>query len=430
MVPMKTAKCLVQNRMVVLFSILLLLGCGKLMGGDSENADANVDAASRVKIYTKQIELRPNDPAGYAYRGEAYHKLGDYTKALADYSAALNLKPDNFVAFALYCNRGFLEEERGLLTAAKADYEAAVKLNMYPGDFTLLMRQGNLLGRMEDPQGASVSFSAAIELAPSDCGGYLGRSHARAELEEFDGALADSVEAIKLSPNNPRCHDAHGIVLMGKRDYAAAIQALTKAIELSDNKAAPLCNRAAAYAQTGDFDNALKDLNQILALKPDFSGAQVLIGDICFTQGKLSEALAAYRKASPPQKDGKRYGGARIRRDLLALRLEGITPQGELVDQPEEVPTGNWGKSIERYLRGQLSEKEFLTEATKAPPHLTQTFRVAAYFYIGELALIRKDFQKALHSFGECTATENPNLVLYQLAKAEYGRTSTVTGNQ
>ena len=41
--------------------------------------------------YDKAIELDPNNAISFANRGSAYHMLGNYKKAIADYEKAMEL---------------------------------------------------------------------------------------------------------------------------------------------------------------------------------------------------------------------------------------------------------------------------------------------------------------------------------------------------
>ena len=59
-------------------------------------------------------------------RGNAYSFKGDYDAAIADYTQAIWLNPNDDMA---YCNRGLTYNDKGDLDAAIADYEAALRIN-------------------------------------------------------------------------------------------------------------------------------------------------------------------------------------------------------------------------------------------------------------------------------------------------------------
>jgi len=77
-----------------------------------------------------------------------------------------------------------------------------------------------------------------------------------------------------------------GNTLMVSKNYDAAIAAYSKAIELVDDNAVFYCNRAAALQHVGRYDDAVKDCNMSVKLKPDYAKAY----------SRLGAALSALRK--------------------------------------------------------------------------------------------------------------------------------------
>lgn len=57
-------------------------------------------------------------------------------------------------------------------------------------------------------------------------------------------------------------------------------------------------NRSIAYTHQGDYDHALKDLNEAIRLAPDYSSAYLNRGIVYEHQGNLEQAIADYRQAS------------------------------------------------------------------------------------------------------------------------------------
>jgi tetratricopeptide (TPR) repeat protein len=61
------------------------------------------DYDKAIEYYHKAIELKPDDAVAYYNLGCAYDNKGDYDKAIKSYNKAIELKPDDAVA---YNNRG------------------------------------------------------------------------------------------------------------------------------------------------------------------------------------------------------------------------------------------------------------------------------------------------------------------------------------
>lgn len=81
------------------------------------------DAAGAIAEFTRAIELAPDDPAGYWSRAVVYRELQDYSAALADYTAALERG-----ATEAYWYRAGVYDELGLHEKARADYARYVEV--------------------------------------------------------------------------------------------------------------------------------------------------------------------------------------------------------------------------------------------------------------------------------------------------------------
>jgi len=85
--------------------------------GGAYYVKGEVDRA--IADYTKAIALDPNDATAYNNRGLAYGRKGEYDRAVADYAKALALDPN--VALA-YTNRGVSYDKKGEYDRAIADF--------------------------------------------------------------------------------------------------------------------------------------------------------------------------------------------------------------------------------------------------------------------------------------------------------------------
>ena len=69
------------------------------------------------------LRLKPNSVIAYNSRGIAYRHLGQFDKAIADYSKAIRLKPDYAAA---YSSRAFAYMAKGDIEKAIADYQTLI----------------------------------------------------------------------------------------------------------------------------------------------------------------------------------------------------------------------------------------------------------------------------------------------------------------
>lgn len=79
-------------------------------------------------------------------------------------------------------------------------------------------------------------------------------------------------------------------------DFGSAVEHFTKAIELSPSDAVLYSNRSGAYASLKQFENALKDAEMCVKLKPDWAKGYSRKGLAEFNLGRLRDAEATYSK--------------------------------------------------------------------------------------------------------------------------------------
>ena len=79
-------------------------------------------------------EYKPLSAEAYFIAGNEKSKSGDYKGAIADYTAAIRLKPDFARA---YYNRGETKDKLGQISEATSDFQIAGKLAKQAGDTSL-----------------------------------------------------------------------------------------------------------------------------------------------------------------------------------------------------------------------------------------------------------------------------------------------------
>ena len=89
-----------------------MIGVKNLKKSDSDHAIAYFNRGydygelgeyeKAISDYTKVIELNPEYATAYYYRGICYRKLGEYNKTISDYTEAIELDPD-YAQFLITC---------------------------------------------------------------------------------------------------------------------------------------------------------------------------------------------------------------------------------------------------------------------------------------------------------------------------------------
>lgn len=167
-------------------------------GARSMAAGALPDA---LADFAKAIELKPDDAVAYAGRADARFHLGDYDSSIADYTKAIELNPAS--AQHYYVSRAIVKLYEPDLDGAIADYTKAIELK--PNDWLTYQFRGDANWQKCDVDRAIADYTKSIEILPSFSTAYEGRSRAKQAEGDMDGAIADCAEATRLSRGTAAC---------------------------------------------------------------------------------------------------------------------------------------------------------------------------------------------------------------------------------
>ena len=122
--------------------------------------------------------------------------------------------------------------------------------------------------------------------------GHFIRARTSFHKGDFDGAIADYTEIIRLNPKNEYAYLERGVTYFNKHDFDLAIADYDRAIELNSIFENAFYNRGAAYFGKGEFDRAIADYDQALQLNPKDQQAYVRRGAAYRAKGKPDRAVA------------------------------------------------------------------------------------------------------------------------------------------
>ncbi|KAF9198787.1 hypothetical protein BGZ49_000289 [Haplosporangium sp. Z 27] len=132
------------------------------------------------------------------------------------------------------------------------------------------------LGTISNNAGASSSAQSSTPASSSSA----------PKVSEPTAEQKKSAEELKVAGNRK----------VNEKDYAEAIRLYGEAIALNPGNAVYYANRAAAYSQMGDHQNAIKDSLQAAEVDPSYSKAYSRLGHAYFSVGKYKDAVTAYEK--------------------------------------------------------------------------------------------------------------------------------------
>ena len=149
---------------------------------------------------------------------------------------------------------------------------------------------------------------------------YNHRGLARERSGDFDGAIADYTEAIRLNPNYATTYFTRGSARERKGDFDGAIADYSETIRLNPHYKV-FYSRAIAYREKGDYDHAMNDFAESIRLNPNYVPAYTARGSLWEAKGDINRARADYDAAltrvSTDDPDGLK--AQQIARDHLSV---------------------------------------------------------------------------------------------------------------
>ena len=278
-----------------------------------------------IDSLSKAIELEPEDPDAYYFRGISYYLKDEPDSAIADFDKALELIPNGTVTDITDAD---IYGVRGASYALKDEYDKAI-----------------------------ADSEKAMELAPGDADfkamaadSYALRGYDYTEAKDYDRAIADLDRAFELYPEGERvraigatAYSLRGYIYAKSGDYDRAAAAFNRAFEL-DSENTEIGKATGAAAEKIDlFPCGGRIECGLLEVPTDYRNPNA---------GSIKIAVNARRADSPNERIGYLFvnpggpGGSglklarnseRVFDDELLSRFDiiGFDPRGVGVSDPE-----------------------------------------------------------------------------------------------
>jgi len=298
---------------------------GGSMAGSESTYKPKVRAVAKHTV-VKRTTRTGKTAAQYEADGSAFFDQKDYDSALAAYQSAVNIKPS---AVALY-RIGWIQNDFGEFDKALLALNRASALD--PSLSSVFLEKGYALRRLKRLPEAAVALKRCVELNPQSALGHYEFGLVYFEQKQYAGAVSMLTTATSLNPDSGDAFEQLGISLRmlgrnaeaidalnraielnpedsggymglgdayyyGTKDYAKAVDAYVKGLQYQPDNDVAAYNVGWASNDLGNYDDAIKWLNECLRIKPNYSPAYTELGYANYKLKQDSTAMNAYQKA-------------------------------------------------------------------------------------------------------------------------------------
>jgi tetratricopeptide (TPR) repeat protein len=254
-----------------------------------------------IEQYEKITQQDPKDTESLSMLAKLYHVLHDDTSAERVYKQVMTLDPNDEEAL----------NGLAMISADKGDIPAAIKLlkqavDKNPDARTILML-GEFYEQVMDYSNAADAMKMALSLVNDNVRIQRQLAVDLLAAGRIDEALSTFQDLANGDPKNAQLQLQIAEILEKKHDYAGAEAALNKARAIKDSPELRFAQEELLRAQ-GKFPQAIAALQSLLneTKKDDYTKDEKdmrrrmleALGGMSEEQGKIADAVAAYRQIS------------------------------------------------------------------------------------------------------------------------------------
>ena len=259
-------------------------------------------------IWIKKIGINPNDAEAHTNLGAVYQKLGDYPKALQEYSKAKALNPKNLTT---RFNIGTLYQSQKEYNLAINAYDEVLQFN--PQDTSARYYKASCLNELKQFDKAAEEYRKILAIEPNNTEAKNLMLDAMSKISSPEEMLNHYANATQNGAKDATTLYNYAYQLHKANRLDEAISNYIKSIQMDPKNPDCYINLAQAYKQKEDFTNATKVIadglvqnpnNEALKkyeseLKADNAVSKSITAADLYKEGRYAEAITQYQAIEP-----------------------------------------------------------------------------------------------------------------------------------
>lgn len=248
-----------------------------------------------IDYFTEVLAHDPRNTNAYWLRARLWLHEGDADRAIVNLEEAIRREPDQA---RFYVTRSLARWKKGQIELAIADCDRAIKFDRHSSQPHLIRAAAWLA--QGDAAKCRNDLEAALGLDPVNPIGRLGRVsllHGNERSVEPPNVRQESGSGSESKPRNAAEFLASGNAHLAKKEYDEAVDDFTEALRLGPANSPAYAGRAEAWARKHYRERELADITEAVKLDPRNTTYRVVKAQSHSAQGRHKEAMAEFNVA-------------------------------------------------------------------------------------------------------------------------------------
>ncbi|MBT3700851.1 MAG: tetratricopeptide repeat protein [Alphaproteobacteria bacterium] len=252
---------------------------------------ARLDEAA--SLYLEAIEHDPGHTDAMCNFAALRSTQGAFDEAGQYFELALCLMPNDADILTNYAN---MLARQGMRDKAESRYRKAMEVA--PSSITSCLGLGQLLLAEKRIHEAVSTFRQAVDLKPDSSEAWRLLATAQSEAGQLEEAISSLGKCLEINPNDSPAAFSFGTILRSRGNLEQAIILFQRALQNCTHATACIiaANLAEVLADTGQKNEAIKVLLEVLKHFPDFTEGWNNLGTLYLGLDRFDDAIAAYKK--------------------------------------------------------------------------------------------------------------------------------------